>query len=143
MKPATLLTLLFIPLLLVGAGWVFWQQLQTTPAREVGISMPPYGILVVRLTTEPFPPTTTGPVRMTLLMQAPGGSTVTLDRVTYQASPPDGGEPVAGEAQPAGRNTYRSILRFDQVGDWPVTIEIEKDGRINQGTITVPVKPAL
>jgi len=143
MKPATLLTLLVIPALLLGAGWVFWQQIQETPAREVGILVPPYGIITVRLTTEPFPPTTTGPVQMTLLIQAPAGSTVNLDRVSYSYSPEDGSEPVEAEAQQIARNTYQGFLRFDDVGDWQGTIKIENDGRVNEGTVTVPVKPAI
>ena len=143
LKPATLLTLLVIPVLLLGAGWVFWQQIQETPAREVGVLVPPYGIITVRLTTEPFPPMTTGPVQMTLLMQAAGGSTVTLDRVTYSYSPLTGGAPVDGEATQIARNTYQGELRFDSVGDWQVTIRIENDGRVNEGTVTVPVRPAI
>jgi hypothetical protein len=143
MKPSTLLTLLVIPVLLLGAGWVFWQQIQETPAREVGVLVPPYGIITVRLTTEPFPPTNTGSVQMTLLMQVAGGSTATLDRVTYSYSPPSGGEAIDGEATQIGRNTYQGLLSFDQVGDWQVTIKIENDGRVGEGTVTVPVRPAI
>ena len=143
MKPATLLTLLVIPVLLVGAGIVFWRQIQATPAREVGVMVPPYGIITVRVTTDPFPPTTTGPVELTLLMQAAGGSTVNLDRVTYSASAPSGGEPFEAEARQVARNTYQGLLRFDSVGDWQVIITIEKDGRASEGTVTVPVRPAM
>lgn len=143
MKPATLLTLLVIPVLLLGAGWVFWQQIQETPAREIGVMVPPYGIITVRLTTEPFPPTTTGPVQMTLLMQAAGGSTVNLERVTYSYSPSSGGEPIEVTATQIARNTYQGVLRFDSVGDWQVTIKIKNDGRVNEGTVTIPVKPAI
>ena len=143
MKPATLLTLLFIPALLVGAGVIFWRQIQATPAREVGITVPPYGIISVRVTTEPFPATTTGPVQITLLMQAAGGSTVSLDRVSYSYSPPGGGEPIEAEAMQAARNAYHGELRFDAVGDWQVTIKIENNGRVSEGTVTIPVKPAI
>jgi hypothetical protein len=143
MSPATKLTLLVIPLLLVGAGWVFWQQIRETPAREVAVTVPPYGLITVRVTTEPFPPTTTGPVQMILLMQAAGGSTVNLDRVTYSYTPPYGGEFIEVEATQIGRNAYEGILRFDDVGDWRVTIKIENDGHINEGAITIPVRPAI
>jgi hypothetical protein len=143
MKPATLLTLLVIPMLFLGAGWVFWQQIQETPAREVGIMAPPYGIITVRLITEPFPPTTTGPVQMTLLMQAAGGSTVNLDRVTYSYSSSGGGELIEATATQVARNTYQGVLRLDSVGDWQVIIKIENDGRVNEGAVTIPVKPAI
>ena len=143
MSPTTKLTLLVIPLLLLGAGWVFWQQIRETPVREVGILTPSYGLITVRLTTEPFPPTTTGPVQMTLLVQAGGGSTVNLDKVTYSYTPPYGDESIEGVATQIGRNTYGGVLRFDSVGDWRVVIKIENDGRVNEGTITVPVKPAI
>lgn len=143
LKPATLLTLLVILVLLVGVGIVFWRQIQVTPAREVGVMMPPYGIITVRVTTDPFPPTTTGPVELTLLMQAAGGSTVTLDRVTHSANTPGGGEPIIGEARQVARNTYQGVLYFDSVGDWQVTIKIENDGHINEGTVTIPVSPAM
>jgi hypothetical protein len=142
MKPATLLTLLVISVLLVGVGIIFWRQIQATPAREVAVMVPPYGIITVRVTTNQFPPTTTGPVELTLLMQAAGGSTVTLDRVTYSASAP-GGEPIEGIATQIARNTYQGTLRFDSVDDWQVAITIEKDGRANEGTVTVPVRPAM
>lgn len=143
MSPTTKLTLLVIPLMLLGAGWVFWQQIRETPAREVAIAVPPYGIITVRVTTEPFPPTTTGPVQIILLMQAAGGSTVNLDRVTYSYTPPYGGEFFEDEATQIGRNTYGGVLRFDDVGDWQMIIKIENDGRINEGTITIPVRPAI
>ena len=143
MSPAAKLTLLVIPVLLFGAGWVFWQQIQETPARQVAVTVPPYGIITVRVTTEPFPPTTTGPVQMTLSLQAGGGSTVNLDRVTYSYTPPSDGNSIDGEATQIGRNTYGGVLRFDAVGDWQVTIKIENDGRVNEGTVTIPVRPAI
>lgn len=142
-NPATLMTLLVIPALLLGTGWVFWQQLQDTPAREVGILAPPYGIISVRFSTDPFPATTSGPVQMILLMQAGGGSTVNLDRVTYSYNSPGNGEPIEAEATQIARNTYQGILSFDTIGDWQVTITIENDGHINEGTVTVPVKPPI
>jgi len=141
MSPAAKLSLLVIPVLLFGAGWVFWQQIQETPVRQVAVTVPPYGIITVRVTAEPFPPTTTGPVQMTLSMQAGGGSTVNLDRVTYSYTPPSGGNCIDGEATQIGRNTYGGDLRFDAVGDWQVTIQIENDGRVNEGKITIPVRP--
>jgi hypothetical protein len=104
---------------------------------------PPYGIITVRVTTDQFPPTTTGPVELTLLMQAAGGSTVTLDRVTYSSSAPSGGDPLVAEARQVARNTCQGLLRFDSVGDWQVTIKIENDGRANEGTVTIPVRPAM
>ena len=70
---------------------------------------PPYGIITVRLTTEPFPPTTTGPVQMTLLMQAAGGSTVNLDRVTYSYSPSGGSELIEATATQVARNIYQGV----------------------------------
>jgi hypothetical protein len=143
MNPATILTVLVMTLLLIYAGRVFWLQIQETPAREIGILMPPYGIITVRLTTEPFPPTITGPVQMTLRMNAGGGSTINVDRVSYSYSMPGGREPVAAEARQVARNTYQGGLRFDSVGDWQVTIKIENDGRVNEGMITIPVKPAI
>lgn len=54
---------------------------------QAGVDLPPYGIVTVQLTTDPFPPLTTGTVHMTLRLQAPGGRTAPVDRVTYNYAP--------------------------------------------------------
>jgi hypothetical protein len=143
LSPTTILTLLVIPLVLIGTGWTMWQQLQNTPTRQAGVQLPPYGILTVQLTTDPFPALATGPVQMTLRLQAAGGQLAQVDRVTYTYGPEDGSEEYLGQAQAVGPETFQGPLRFTHVGDWWVKVRLEYQGNSGEVEFTVPVKPAL
>lgn len=143
LSPATILTLLVIPVVIIGTGWTMWQQLQTTPTRQAGVQLPPYGIVTVQLTTDPFPALATGTVQMTVRLQAPGGRTAQVERVTYTYGPEDGNEEFQGQAQAAGLETFQGPLRFTRVGDWWVKVRLEHQGNSGEVEFTVPVKPAL
>ena len=138
-----MLSLVVIVVILIIGGWVFWQQLQQSATRQTGVQLPPYGIVTVQLTTDPFPAVTTGTVQMTLRLQAPGGRTARVDRVTYTYGPVNGSEEFQGEAQSAGMETYVGPLRFTSVGDWWVKVQLEYQGVSGETRFTVPVKPAL
>lgn len=139
-SPATKLVLIVIPLMLIAGGWVFWQQIKQIPTREAGLNVSPYGIITVRLTTDPFPPPTGSPIKMTLMLQASGGQTINVDRVSYSYGPEGRGPVLEDEAQQVARNAYQGILQFNEPGDWKVTVKIENDNRASDVTITVPVK---
>ncbi len=143
LSPTTVLTLVVVLAVLIIGGWVFWQQLQQAATRQTGVQLPPYGIVTVQLTTDPFPAVTTGTVQMTLRLQAPGGRTAQVDRVTYTYGPVNGSEQFQGEAQPAGLETFVGPLRFTDVGDWWVRVQLEYQGQSGETRFTVPVKPAL
>ena len=143
LSPTTMLTLLVILFVLIIGGWVFWQQLQQSATRQAGVELPPYGIVTVQLTTDPFPALATGTVRMTLRLQAPGGRRAMVDRVTYTYGPVNGSEEFQGQAQSAGMETFIGPLRFTSVGDWWVKVQLENQGESGETRFTVPVKPAL
>jgi hypothetical protein len=143
MRTGTKLTLLVVSLMVIATGWVMWQQLKGSPTRQAGVDLPPYGVVTVQLTTDPFPPLPTGAVQMTLRLQAPGGRMVPLDRVSYTYGPADGEDIFQGEAQPVAMETFQGPLRFTSVGDWWVKVRLEYQGGSGEVQFTVPVKPAL
>lgn len=143
LSPAVKLTLLVIPIILVLAGWTFWQQLQEAPTRQAGIQLPPYGIVTVQLTTDPFPPVVSGPVQMIVTLQAPGGRTAQVDRVTYTYGPVDGNELFEGQTRQIGIESFQGPLQLTEVGDWWVNVRLEYQGRSGEARLTVPVRPAL
>jgi hypothetical protein len=143
MDPGTKLVLLVVPLVIVATGWVLWQQLQQSPTRQAGVDLPPYGVVTVQLTTDPFPPLPTGTVQMTLRLQAPGGRIVRVDRVTYTYGPADGEDVFEGEAQSVAMETFQGPLRFTSTGDWWVKVHLEYQNASGEVQFTVPVKPAL
>jgi hypothetical protein len=140
MNPATAMTLVVVPILAVILGWIFWQSVQEAPAREIGLNVPPYGIVTVRLTTEPFPAQANVPVEMMLQMTAPGARPMNLERVFYSYAPV--GAPLGERQEARGGNSsvYRGTLFFTQTGEWDVHITIENDGRVIEGDIFVTVE---
>lgn len=143
LSPTAKMTLIVIPLVVIIAGWAFWQQLQQADTRQAGVKLSPYGVVTVQLTTDPFPAVTTGMVQMTLRLQAPGGRMARVDRVTYTYGPENGDEEFQGQAQLAGMDTFQGPLRFTSVGDWWLKVRIEYQGAAGEAQFTVPVKPAL
>lgn len=143
MSVSTKLTLLVIPVVIIIGGWVFWQQLRQSPTRQAAVEVPPYGLMTVRLTTDPFPPLTTGAVQMTLRLQAPGGRMAMVDRVTYSYGPVDGDQVFEGQAEAVGMETFQGPLRFATTGDWWIKVRIENQGASGEVSFTLPVEPAL
>lgn len=143
MSVSTKLTLLVIPLVIIIGGWVFWQQLRQSPTRQAAVEVPPYGLMTVRLTTDPFPPLTTGAVQMTLRLQAPGGRMAMVDRVSYSYGPADADQVFEGQAEAVGMETFQGPLRFSTTGDWWIKVLIENQGASGEVTFTLPVEPAL
>lgn len=143
MSVSTKLTLLVIPVVLIVGGWVFWQQLRQSPTRQAAVEMPPYGLMTVQLTTDPFPPLTTGTVQMTLRLQAPGGRMAMVDRITYSYGPVDGDQVFEGQTEAVGMETFQGPLRFTTTGDWWIKVRIENQGASGEVSFTLPVEPAL
>ena len=143
MNPTTKLALLVIPLLIITTGWIFWQQLQQSPERSAGVEIPPYGVVVVRLTTDPFPAQTPGVVQMTLRLQSSGSGMIRVDQVTYSYGPVAGDEIFQSQAEAVGMETFQGPLRFTSVGDWWIKVRVENQGTSDTATFTIPVKPAL
>jgi hypothetical protein len=143
MSPTLKMTLVVVPFVVIIAGWTFWQQLRQADTRQAGVQLPPYGVVTVQLTTDPFPAVATGTVQMTLRLQAPGGRAALVDRVTYTYGSEDGDEEFHGQAQLVAMDTFQGPLRFTGVGDWWVTVRLEYRGAAGEARFTVPVKPAL
>ncbi len=143
MSVTTKLTLLVIPAVLIVGGWVFWQQLRQSPTRQAAVDLPSFGLIIVRLTTDPLPPLTTGTVQMTLRIQAPGGRMAMVDRVTYSYGPVDGNQIFEGQTEAVGMETFQGPLRFTTVGDWWIKVRVEKQGESGEVNFTIPVEPAL
>lgn len=143
LSPTAKMTLLVVPLVVIIAGWAFWQQLQQGDTRQAGIPLSPYGVVTVQLTTDPFPAVPTGTVQMTLRLQAPGGRAAQVDRVTYTYGPENGDEEFEGQAQLVAMDTYQGPLRFTGVGDWWLTVRLEYQGAAGEAQFTVPVKSPL
>ncbi len=143
LSPTIKLTLLVIPLVIIVTGWVFWQQLQQSPIRQAGVNIPPYGVITIRLSTDPFPALATGTVQMTLRLQAAGGQMAMIEGVSYTYGPVDGDEVFQGETQEMGMEMFHGPLRFTRTGDWWVKVRVENQGVSDEATFTIPVKPAL
>lgn len=143
LSPTVKLTLLVIPLVVIVTGWVFWQELQQSPTRQAGVTIPPYEVITIRLSTDPFPALATGTVQMTLRLQAAGGQMPMVERVSYTYGPVDGDEVFAGQAQTMGTDMYHGPLRFTRTGDWWIKVKVENRGVSDEATFTIPVKPAL
>jgi hypothetical protein len=145
MSPGTALTLLVIPLVIIVTSWLLWQQFQQSPTRQAAAELPSYGFIPVELTTDPFPPSTTGMVWVTIRIQGGGRRPLEIDRVTYSYGPIDGGEVIEGEAQ-AVKNaaaTFHGPVRFTRAGRWWIKVRLESQGESGEARFTVPVEPAL
>lgn len=140
MKPGTKLVLFVLPVVIIAAGWLLWQELQQSPIRQAGVRLPAYGVVTVQLTTEPFPAVATEPVQMTLRLRAPGGRMAMVDRVSYTYGPVDGAEVFQGETQAVAMETFQGPLRFTGGGDWWIKAKIEHQGTFGEVKFTIPIK---
>jgi hypothetical protein len=140
MKPSTKLALLVLPVIIISASWLLWQELQQSPIRQAGVQLPAYGVVTVQLTTEPFPAVASEPVQMTLRLAAPGGRMTMVERVTYTYGPQNGSDIFQGETREVAMETFQGPLQFTDAGDWWIYVNIEDQGTVGEAKFTIPVK---
>lgn len=140
MKPGTKLVLLVLPLVIVAASWLLWQELQQSPIRQAGVRLPTYGVVTVQLTTEPFPAVAAETAQMTLRLRTAGSRMAMVDRVTYTYGPVDGADVFQGVTQEVAMETFQGPLRFTGDGDWWIKVKIEHQGTSGEATFTLPVR---
>lgn len=133
-------------LALLGAiAWATLGEINRNPAREATTDFGPYGLITVRLTTDPNPPLPSGTVRVSVMPMDSRGRPVVIDGVTLdygregetQAIGSAVAEPMAD-----GSGMFMGGIVFGEVGNWWVRVRLAQGGEEAEVRFRLYVEPA-
>lgn len=125
--------------------WVTLDTVNNAPARDATASLGEYGLVTIRLTTEPFPPLPTGTVALHFMPMDARGRPVVVDGVRFEYGAEGSDQPVgADEAEPMpdGSGMFMGGARFPYVGNWWVRLNVRRGGEQATLRFLVNVEPA-
>jgi len=133
-------------LMIVGAIiWTTLNEIARNPARDATADLGPYGLVTLRLTTDPNPALPTGTVTLSFRPMDSRQRTVPLDGISFEYGREGSDQPVgSGEAQlmSDGSGMFMGGAQFPAVGNWWVRARLQKGGTQAEVRFTVYVKPA-
>jgi len=133
-------------LMIVGAIiWTTLNEIARNPARDATADLGPYGLVTLRLTTDPNPALPTGTVTLSFRPMDSRQRTVPLDGISFEYGREGSDQPVgSGEAQlmSDGSGMFMGGAQFPAVGNWWVRARLQKGGAQAEVRFTVYVKPA-
>ena len=131
---------------LVGIlAWLTIGEIARNPTRAVTTELGSYGLVTLRLTTDPSPAMPTGTVRLSFMPMDARRRTVRLDAVSYEYGPEGSDRPVgSGDAQAMadGSGMFMGTAQFPTVGNWWVRAQLTKDRAQANVRFTLYVEPA-
>jgi len=129
-------------------GLLIWStlgEIARNPSREAVADLGPYGLVTVRLQTNPYPARPTGTVGLSFMLIDSRRVIIVPDSFSFEY----GRE---GSDQPAGSGTVQSMsdgsgmlmagAQFPSVGTWWLRVKLAKDGYQDNVRFTIDVRPA-
>lgn len=133
-------------LVLLGAiVWATLGEISRNPARDVTTDFGPYGLITVRLTTDPNPPLPSGTVRVSVVPMDSRQRPVLIDSVALdygREGETQAVGSVAAEPMADGSGMFIGGIVFGEVGDWWVRVRLAKGGEQAEATFRLYVEPA-
>lgn len=127
-------------------GFLTLDVVRQSPAREVTTELPGYGLVSLRLTTDPNPALPTGRVSLEFEPRVPGrNEPVDLDSLSFSYGRDQSGEPQGrSEASPStdGSSRYEASVVFGSAGRWWLRVVMERNGEQAEATYILVVEPA-
>lgn len=125
--------------------WSMAKEIARNPARDATAELGSYGLVTIRLTTDPFPPLPTGTVGLNFMPMDSRQRSVEMDGITYEYGRTGNHQPVgSGIAQimpKNGTNMFIGNAQFPSVGDWWIHARITKGNSQADVKFTVYVRP--
>jgi len=133
-------------LVIVGAiAWATLNEITRNPARDATADLGPYGLVTIRLTTDPNPALPTGTVTLSFMPMDSRQRTVPLDGISFEYGR-EGSDQSAGAGQAQlmsdGSGMFMGGAQFPAVGNWWVRARLQKGSTQAEVRFTVYVKPA-
>lgn len=133
-------------LALVGAiTSALLNEIARNPARDATADLGPYGLVTLRLTTDPNPALPTGTVTLSFMPMDSRQRTVPLDGISFEYGREGSDQPVgSGQAQPMsdGSGMFMGGAQFPGVGNWWVRARVTKGNTQAEVRFVFYVEPA-
>ena len=132
-------------LLLVGLlSWAMASEIARNPAREAAADLGPYGLVMVRLQTNPYPASPTGTVTLSFILTDSGRAPVEPDSFSFEYGH-EGNDQAVGsgtvQPMPDGSGMLMAGAQFPSVGTWWLRVTLAKGGYQDDIEFTIEVSP--
>ncbi|MDO8754079.1 MAG: hypothetical protein Q7J80_09325, partial [Anaerolineales bacterium] len=125
--------------------WSTMGEIARNPSREAIADFGPYGLVTVRLQTDPYPARPTGTVELRFMLMDSRRVIIEPDSFSFEYdregnNQPDG----SGTVQPMseGSGMLMAGAQFPSVGTWWLRVNFAKDGYQDEVQFTIEVRPA-
>lgn len=129
-------------------GLLIWStvgEIARNPSREAVADLGSYGLVTVRLQTNPYPVKPTGTVALSFMLMDSRRVTIAPDSFSYEYGREGSDQPAgSGTAQPMadGSGMLMANAQFPSVGRWWLRVKLAKDGYQADVRFTIDVRPA-
>ena len=137
--------LIFGGLLLALVISAMQETLASAPSREATVALEPYGLVTIRLSTDPNPPLPSGTVGLNFTLTDNRRRPVEVDWARFEYGTEASDQPVgASQAQPMedGSGMFMGQAQFPQVGTWWLRFVMGKGSSEAAVRFTFYVEPA-
>lgn len=125
--------------------WSTLGEIARNPSRDAIVDFGPYGLVTVRLQTDPYPARPTGTVSLNFMLMNSNRVTIEPDSFSFEYGREGSDQPVgSGTVQPMsdGSGMLMAGARFPSVGTWWLRVNFAKDGYQDEVQFTIEVRPA-
>ncbi len=125
--------------------WSTIGEIARNPSREAIADLGPYGLVTVRLQTNPYPARPTGTVGLSFMLMDSRRVTIEPDSFSFEYGRDGSDQPFgSGTIQPMtnGNRMLMTGAQFPSVGTWWLRANLAKDGYQDEVLFTIEVRPA-
>jgi len=130
--------------LIVLVIWSMMSEIARNPSRDAMADLGPYGLVTVRLQTNPYPARPTGTVGLTFMLIDARRNIVQPDSLSFEYGRAGNDQIVgSGAAQPTsdGSGTLIAGAQFPSVGTWWLRVSLSQGGYQDDVQFTIEVRP--
>lgn len=125
--------------------WSTMGELARNPSRETVADLGQYGLITVKLQTDPYPARPTGTVGLSFMLMNSRNVRIVPDSFSFEYGREGNDQPIgSGTAEPMsdGSGMLMAGVQFPSVGTWWLRVHLAKDGYQDEVQFTIEVRPA-
>ncbi|MBI3738999.1 MAG: hypothetical protein HY258_08150 [Chloroflexi bacterium] len=129
-------------------GLLIWStigEIARNPSREAVADLGPYGLVTVRLQTDPYPVKPTGTVALSFMLMDSRRRVIQPDSFSFEYGREGSDQPVGSgtiQPMPDGSGMLMASAQFPSVGTWWLRVNVAKDGYQDEVQFTIEIRPA-
>ncbi len=138
----------YVLIALALIGLLFWStmgEMARNPSREAVADLGPYGLVTVRLQTNPYPARPTGTVGVSFRLMNSRGVVIEPDSLSFDYGR-EGSDQIVGSGTAQSMSDSSGMLmagaQFPSVGTWWLRVNLAKDSYQDEVQFTIEVRPA-